>query len=70
MTMTLKTLAAACSLALASMLGAPAQALECYRDALELSLKGKVKPRKRRTKRARARPLEDDPDDVAFRSSN
>ena len=51
-------------------LGAPAQALECYRDALELSLKGKVKPRKRRTKRARARPLEDDPDDVAFRSSN
>lgn len=51
-------------------LGAPGLALECYRDALELSLKGKVKPRKRKLKRFRARPFEDDVDDVVDRSSN
>ena len=51
-------------------LGASDEALACYRDALELSLKGKVKPRKRKLRRPRRLASEDDADDVVDRSSN
>jgi HemY protein len=51
-------------------LGAADEALSCYRDALELSLKGKVRKRKRKPRRSRQAAGDDDADQVVDRSSN
>lgn len=51
-------------------LGAPGEALEHYRDALELALKGKVPRRKKKRRRLRTASDADEAESVVFKSSN
>jgi HemY protein len=51
-------------------LGAPGEALEHYRDALELALKGKVARRKKKRRRLRTASDADEAESVVFKSSN
>lgn len=55
---------------LQARLGAPGEALEHYRDALELALKGKVARRKKKRRRRYTASDADDAESVVFKSSN
>jgi HemY protein len=55
---------------LQARLGAPGEALEHYRDALELALKGKVPRRKKKRRRLRTASDADEAESVVFKSSN
>lgn len=55
---------------LQARLGAPGEALEHYRDALELALKGKVPRRKKQRRRLRTASDADEVESVVFKSSN
>jgi HemY protein len=55
---------------LQARLGSPGEALEHYRDALELALKGKVPRRKKKRRRLRTASDGDEVESVVFKSSN